>query len=111
METKGEDLREALAGLERRGRGRPYPKPLLERVLAHAAARRKQGATLLAIGEELGISWRTLSRWLVERRSERFRPVQIVAPRREVVLHGPRGLRVEGLDVDGLAELLRKLDP
>lgn len=115
MESNREVLREALAGLERRGRGRPYPKPLLEQVVAHALARRKAGATLLQIGDELGISWRTVSRWLIDRRERRdaagFRPVQVVAPMRTLTVRAPHGVVIEGLDVDDVAELLRKLSP
>jgi len=100
--------------MERRGRGCRYPKGLLEGLLGYTVARRRQGATLLTIGDELGVSWRTLGRWLSGRKQVRkFQPVQLVAPaepvKREVVVHGPCGVRIEGLDVEGVAQLVRRL--
>ena len=66
---------------------------------------------MIDISAELGVSWRTLSRWLAGKKSTpRFQPVQVVAPtKRELVVHGPRGLRIEGIDVEGIAELVRRL--
>ena len=112
MESTRDELRNALARLGKRGRGRSYPKPLLEQIVAYVATRRREGATLVAIGEEIGVSWRSLSRWAAARRPARkFRRVQVVTPaRREVVVRAPHGVCIEGLDIDGLAELVRKLD-
>jgi hypothetical protein len=117
MESTREELQRALATIERRGRGRPYPRPLLEQLLAYTVARRRQGATLLTIGQELGMSWRTLSRWVSERAlsvpretAAAFHPVQIASrPRSEVIVRGPHGIVIEGLDVDGVAELVKRL--
>jgi hypothetical protein len=116
MESTREELQQALSTLERRGRGKPYPKGLLENVLSYTVARRRQGATLLAIGTELGMSWRTLARWLSGRaRTRGFDRVEVIRPTiapaapRPLVVHGPRGLRIEGLDIDGVAELVRKV--
>lgn len=63
------------------------------------------------IGDELGISWKTLARWLSGRKpASRLRRVQVIAPTRaEVVVHGPHGLRIEGLDIGGIAQLVRRL--
>lgn len=111
MESKREELQRALSTVER-GRGKRYPKKLLEEVVAYGVSRRRQGATLLQIGEELGVSWRSMARWLSERRAKaQFRRVEVVAPpRREVVVRGAHGVWIEGLDIDAAAELLRKLD-
>lgn len=111
MESKREELQRELATVER-GRGKRYPEGLLERVVSYAVERRKRGATLVTIGEELGISWKSMSRWIAARRpQQRFRRVEVVAPpRREVVVRGAHGVWIEGLDIDGAAELLRKLD-
>ena len=111
MEERREELKKMLLEVGPRGRGRPYPKGLLEQVLSYTVARRRQGAELLAVGAELGISWKTLQRWLGGKRKERqFERVEVVAPPTHVLtVHGPRGLRIEGLDVDGVAELVRRL--
>lgn len=85
---------------------------LKARLIAEARSRRAAGTTLEAIGEELGVPWRTLARWCTaERKPKRaFRPVEIVAvPSARPIVHGPRGLRIEGLDLDGVAELVRRL--
>ena len=114
MDNMREELRVELSTLGPRGRGRAYPKGLLEKLLSYTVARRRQGATLVAVGEEVGMSWKTLARWLGGRKPRaRFERVEVIRPvaavERPLVVHGPRGLRVEGLDVAGVAELLRKL--
>lgn len=111
MEHTREELRDALSKMERRGRGCRYPKSLLEGLLSYTVARRRQGATLLKIGDELGISWKTLARWLsIRKPSPKFQPVQVVASaKRDVVVHGPCGVRIEGLDIEGIAQLVRRL--
>lgn len=118
MEDAREELRTALSKLGEMGRGKRYPRALLEKMLSYTVARRRQGATLLAVGGELGMNWKTLARWLGERKAARFERVEISAPTPTVapsmplpiVVHGPRGLRIEGLDVNSVAELLRRLD-
>ena len=114
MEEQREELRRELSALGPRGRGKPYPKGLLEKILSYTVARRRQGAELLTVGAELGISWKMLGRWLGARKSgPRFERVQVAAPpvaMQTLIVHGPRGLRIEGLDVVGVAELVRRLD-
>ena len=114
MEDTREELRSALSKLGEMGRGKRYPRPLLEKMLSYTVARRRQGATLLAVGGEIGMNWKTLARWVGERKTaSRFERVQVAAPEAVVsaslVVHGPRGLRIEGLDVGGVAELVRRL--
>lgn len=117
MEDAREELRTALSKLGEMGRGKRYPRALLEKMLSYTVARRRQGATLLAVGGELGMNWKTLARWLGERKAARFERVEVSAPTPAVtapmplpIVYGPRGLRIEGLDVSGVAELLRRLD-
>jgi len=115
MEDVREELKQTLSTLTPRGRGKPYPKGLLEKLLSYTVARRRQGATLLTIGTELGMSWRTLARWTGERKSKpQFERVAVVAPPsvpppKGLVVHGPRGLRIEGLDLAAVAELVRRV--
>src|SRR5262245_43306538 len=102
MEATREDLQRALSALGPRGRGKRYPKQLLEQLLRYTVAKRREGLSLKAISEELGLSFHTLANWLGARRFRRVEVVQAQrreavevaqAPRREVVVHGPSGLR------------------
>ena len=79
------------------------------------AARQHQDA----VAEELGLSGWTLSRW--KQQAARtgavaaFRPVRVVAEGRApgspgaLTVHGPAGLRVEGLTVEWVAALVKAL--
>jgi transposase len=117
MDNMREELKSEVSKLGPRGRGRPYPKGLLEKVLSYTVARRRQGAKLVEVAAELALSDQTLSRWLGEKRaSKKF--VQVVAAPAAVslpmatlaiVVHGPHGLRIEGLDLAAVAELVRRV--
>lgn len=104
-----ETIRKAVTELGGRGRGHAYPKGLRAEIIEYARTRRAAGITLEALGVELGMPWRTIARWLPAVRAKRFRRIEIVDARREVVVQGPHGLRIEGLDLEGVAELLRRL--
>ena len=116
MDDAREELRTALSKLGEMGRGKRYPRVLLEKMLSYTVARRRQGATLVAVGGEIGMNWKTLARWLGEKKAARFERVEVSAPTPVValpvplVVYGPRGVRIEGLDVGGVAELVRRLD-
>jgi transposase-like protein len=96
-----------------RGRGRSgYPAELREAVLAYAARRRSERVSQDKVAAELGMSAQTLCYWrALARQRGGIAPVTIVAQRDaepEVVVEcGP--LRVRGLDVGGVADLLRRL--
>jgi hypothetical protein len=104
-----ETIRQAVSQLGRRGRGNAYPKKLRAEIVEYARSRRGAAIPIEAIGAELGMPWRTIRRWTPPVRGKRFRPIEIVETRREFVVHGPHGLRIEGLDIDGVAELVRRL--
>jgi transposase len=118
MDNMREELRVELSALGPRGRGRAYPKGLLEKLLSYTVARRRQGASIVEVGSEVGINFRTLARWLGERKAASFGRVEVVAARAAtaaaaaptmIVVHGPRGLRIEGLDLTAVAELVRRV--
>lgn len=99
-----------------RGPGRRYPAELRTEALEIAAARRKTGASTRAVAKELGIPEVTLKRWAEsagDLRCEGRAPFHEVTvrgdppPRPVLVL--PNGARVEGLDIDGVVELIRRL--
>ena len=116
MDKTREELKVELSELGPRGRGRPYPKGLLEKLLSYTVARRRQGASIVEVAAEVGINFRTLARWLGARKTARFGRVVVAAPvtaragaAAPIVVHGPRGVRIEGLDVAGVAELVRRV--
>ena len=79
MEEMREELKSELLELGPRGRGRPYPKGLLEKLLSYTVARRRQGAKLVEVAAELGMKDQTLSRWVGEKRAaKRFERVEVV---------------------------------
>ena len=103
--------------LPTRRRG-PLPADLRERLQQQAVALREEECLPLdLIAERLGVSQATVVRWLARHSLETgFVQVEVVADAPEPasvaplpVLLAPGGYRVEGLDVAGLAELLRRL--
>lgn len=74
------------------------------------------GKSVDEVARKLGLDGVTLRRWLRrERRAKAaFAPVRMEPVKREepvggVVVHGPGGLRIEGMGVEEVAELLRRL--
>jgi predicted transcriptional regulator len=104
-------LRAQLATAPRSGPGKGLPRALRLEVAQHAATRRADGTPIAQIARELGINAQTLRRWMLETR-DAFGVVHVVphsvAPA-TFTLTGPSGIRVEGLDLDALAALLRRL--
>lgn len=110
-------IRAELAQLEHRGRGRAYPERLRKRMIAYVETRRAEGAATRLAGDEIGMDWRTLLRWAPCAMSAGFEQVVVQeqeaaaasAAAARLVVHTPSGLRIEGLDLGALAELVRKL--
>ena len=108
-------LREKLE--EDRGRGGRTPPALQAIVVRFSEDRHKAGASIKAISNELGISVHTLSYWRsVHRRqpTAALAKVKVVRAaeqpdRPEITVHGPRGMRIEGLSLLQLAELIARL--
>ncbi|HTU61890.1 MAG TPA: hypothetical protein VMF89_25710 [Polyangiales bacterium] len=108
---EGTELKKLL-GRARSDKRSRYPAKLREAVVAYASRRRGQKASRDVVAAELGMSVATLSYWCAPARTRgTLEPVSIVArpePTRDVVVEcGP--LRVRGLDVASVAELLRRL--
>lgn len=116
-EERAERLRGALATAERAGAGRPYPETLRAAAIDYRREREREGAALSEVAGELGVSAISLERWSRRRREREtsFRAIELVgepvrrASASAAVVHGPRGLRVEGLTVSEIAELLERL--
>ena len=115
-------IRAELLQVEGCGPAKRYPKALRRRVISYYGARRAQGVELGEIAQELGLRWRTLDRWvnlpasapLVPTIAPGFERVEVrdaplLVTRDAIVVRGPAGLCIEGLDMDGLVELIRRL--
>ena len=94
---------------ERAQAGRGYSAELRERVVEYARRRGAEGGSGWRVADELGVPWPTLRRWLVQ--TTAFLPVEVspVGSQAGVVIHGPRGLWIEGADARFVAELLLAL--
>jgi hypothetical protein len=123
-EQQAAAIRAAVSRIEgRRGRGKAYPLALRRKAVSYYSARRDQGASQRDIGLELGICFQTLQRWATQldvtpherALAQSFERVEVIdlpasGPRRGTLLvRGPAGLLIEGLDLDSLVELVRRL--
>lgn len=113
IEREAAAFREAVRRAGKRGPGKRYPAELQRRGAEYLRVRRAAGAPLSAVLRELGMRRETLAGWgapPAPKETPRFVPVTVVeTPAGRLVVHGPGGVRVEGLDLAGVAELLRRL--
>ena len=120
MKEDAEAIRAEVGALVgRRGRGNPYPEELRGRAIEYFRARRKRQISPAKISEELGIGIPTLRNWTspkrarVEMASAGFERLELIDAPTSIaarfVVRGPAGLFIEGLDIDTLAELIRRL--
>jgi len=96
----------------------PLRRELRERCEHYAAARSAAGASQKLIAAELGVSAMSVQRWLRSSspaRTTAMVPVRVVAPRAplqstsRIVVTTPRGLRVDGLDLDAVCTVIARL--
>lgn len=118
MDRRSAHVRSQIQKLARR-RGRTgirYPAALHAEAVRLARERLAQGVALARIARDLGLRPPTLSLWLRKTPKPSLRrvalapdpqPTPATGPATVPVLVTPRGFRVEGLDVDTLALLLR----
>jgi transposase len=109
----GKTLKEKIG--EARRADKRVPEALQELVVRYVDQQQAAGVSMKAVGDELGMSHHTLSYW----RARRSRPkatspagVKLVEPKRAeqvMVVHAPSGLRIEGLSMSQLAELIARL--
>jgi len=90
---------------------------------SYAMRRIASGASPIAVAAELKMNRWTLQKWLQQHRkfqregaavtAKGFRQVKVTKHRpakpASVVVHGPCGIRIEGLDMAGVASLVEKL--
>ena len=123
MEKLVRRIRKQLAAARRRSTGRPrYPRQLKAEVVVAAAGLHDAGYSHQAASRELDLNPVTLMNWIRKAASygaeddASMVEVSVVAEGEaltqetpELVVHGPLGTRVKGLDVAAVAELLRRL--
>ena len=118
LEKRGTDLFERIAAARRqRRRGKVYPAELRRDIDSFVRDRLAAGGSLYATAKELGLSQTSVSRWRRQGRLDpgvpHLRPVSVLPMPPTLAgamsVHGPRGLRIEGLDLDGVVELIRRL--
>jgi hypothetical protein len=102
-------LRRAIASLARNKYKRRYPPALRSRLTSLVRAHPEKSIASLA--NTLGMAAITLEKIATETKS-RIVPVEIIAEPKassELIVRGPRGIVIEGFDVDSVAELIRVL--
>ena len=113
MATRRDRIQQAVSALAAGGLRR-YPAKLRSRIADYSRERIKAGTAVSRVCSELGVSHPTLVRILDEKPAP-MRRVRVVRSKvtqeepRELVVRGPGGLVIEGLDVEGAAALLRAL--
>lgn len=107
-------IQQAVSAL-RAGAQRRYPVVLRSRIADYSREQIEAGVTLTRVCSELGVSHPTLVRILDERPAP-IRRVRVARPRKTkpesrttLVVRGPGGLTIEGLDVEGVAALFQAL--
>jgi transposase-like protein len=102
-----EELRQLVAG---RG-NRHYSSELKARVMAYAERRYSEGASAKQVSDELGVNVHTLGFWRERKAYAKalLRPVRVIDETSDarIVLLVRNGIRVEGLSVEQLVEVLR----
>lgn len=100
----------------RKGLSARYSRPLRAMAVEFVLKRKSEGGSFRSAAKTLGISENSLQRWMKEeRKSPQFKRVDIVPETsinqdvQKPVLITSQGHRVEGLDIDGMAALLRIL--
>ena len=115
-----EEIRRLRTEAQRLARGKPpsqvrYPDAYRRAAVAVARRRPERGGSVAHLARALGVSEPTLTKWLRPPAPPVLRPVTVAAPTPErsavarPVLVTPHGVRVEGLDRDGLIIVLRAL--
>lgn len=111
MITNAEIRREIESTRDGRGFARPKAE-LKKQILTVVEERRRAGETMEQIAAELGLAKSSLDRWRRQAsagRRKRLVRVKVRDTSSALVLRGPCGLTIEGLGIDDLAELVRRL--
>jgi hypothetical protein len=109
-------LKSEIQAVDKRGTATRYPDALRDRVVKFIEARRQAGLGIAAACRQLGLPVQSVQYWRKTRSGSAivpvgFAPVTIVespGPNR-FTLQGPRGIRVDGLTLQDVVELMRRL--
>lgn len=106
-------IRGRVAALGRRGRGAKLPEDLREEIADYARRRRERGGRVRDIAVEVGVSRESIRRWSSTSSSAKATVVPVrIRPDHaatQLVVVTPGGVRIEGLDLEQAAELVRRL--
>jgi len=120
-EAETAELRAAIEEVQGGVGRRRYGAEVKARALAYLQERAAAGVTAWTASQEIGLPRQTLLRWstgheerAVAKRAAAFRKVAVSVERQRgpggrIVVHGPRGLRIEGLTQPELVAILRAL--
>ncbi len=108
-----EALKAAIVANRRTRRG-PFSSELRERLIAHVDQARARGDSVETISHALGLCSKTVYGWLSKARPGRLRQIQVVSERPAqahgaLSMRGPAGTSVEGLSVDDVVVIWRRL--
>jgi len=119
MDEAANLFRERVAAMRAGRRRCSYPEELRAEALSYVEAARSRGVSFVHAAAALGVDRSNLRTWGARRRGAALRVVRVVdavdaatAPifiKANIVVHGPSGMRIEGLDVTSLATLMRSL--
>ena len=111
MSTKKElqRIRAALAARPK-GPGRRITPEVRHWIACYAHRRAAEGASRVGVAREVGVSDETLVRVLKAEPADELVPVRVALESScSPTVRGPGGLTIEGLDIEGLAGLIRAL--
>ena len=117
-------LRLQARSFENRGKptGTRYSPAFRAEVVRHAHAQVREGVAVSRIARSLRLRPKTLTLWMLDMPASKLRAVRVerdarpipsvaavVAAEQRLVVVTPSGVRVEGLDLDGVVQVLRLL--
>ena len=70
---------------------------------------RAEGSSYREIADAIGVKLQTLMSWRAQQQSTALVAVRVSTPSRGMTVHGPHGLRIEGLSLDDIAALWTRL--
>src|SRR5690606_1669475 len=99
---------------ERSSKRGPFSPELCQRLIEHVAGARARGQSVETISRELGLCSKTMYGWLSRAKLSQLRRVQVVGeeptqPCGSLSMRGPAGTCVEGLSLDDVVAIWRKL--
>ena len=105
--------------------GTRYSPAFRAEVVRHARAQVREGVAVSRIARSLGLRPKTLTLWMRDMPASKLRTVRVVSGERDaralpsaaavpaaeqrLVVVTPSGVRVEGLDLEGIVHLMRSL--